>query len=311
MRLDVVIPTYNRQQSLSRTLESFERARIPEGLTVGVTVVDNNSTDETPRVVDERKARLPHLSYVYEKRQGRSFALNAGIEATSGDLVGFIDDDEELDEAWFETIYEMFTSQRLDFIGGPYIPKWEIQPPNWLPKKYCGVIGDIQCGDSILPFDENYPGILMGGNAVIKRAILDKVGLYMTSVSRKGKKLLAGEDEDMYVRLLAANAKGLYVPHLKIFHHIPAERLTKSYFRRWCFWRGVSSGVLDRDRRAEVAYLFGVPRYLYGAAVRGMLSNVASVLSRKHPSHRFTNELASWDLAGFFYGKHFYSPENV
>lgn len=311
MRLDVVIPTYNRQQSLSRTLYSFHRAGVPKGLIVGITVVDNNSSDDTRLVVERWREKLPGLSYVYENRQGRSFALNAGIDATSGDLIGFIDDDEEIEESWYETVYDAFTTRDVDFIGGPYIPKWEIEPPKWLPKKYCGVIGDIQAGDEIVPFDESYPGILMGGNAVLTRTILNRVGLYMTSVSRKGKKLLAGEDEDMYQRLLMAKAKGVYLPHLRIFHHIPAERLTKRYFRRWCFWRGVSSGVLDRERRAEATYLFGVPRYLYGAAARGMLSNVVNVFSRRDPSDRFSNELASWDLAGFFYGKHFYSPGEV
>ena len=311
MRLDVVIPTYNRHQSLSRTLKSLERARIPQNLIVGITAVDNNSTDDTRAVVEAWKNRLPQLSYVYEQRQGRSFALNAGIDATSGDLIGFIDDDEEIDAAWFETIQKTFTGCDVDFIGGPYVPRWEIDPPTWLPRKYCGVIGDIQSGNTIIAFDENYPGILMGGNAVIKRTILTKVGHYLTSVSRKGKTLLAGEDEDMYIRLLEAKAKGLYIPDLKIYHHIPAHRLTKQYFRRWCFWRGVSSGVLDRKRPADVAYLFGVPRYLYGAALRGMLSNVASVWRRTDASHRFCNELAGWDLAGFFYGKHFYFPGEV
>jgi glucosyl-dolichyl phosphate glucuronosyltransferase len=311
MRLDVVIPTYNRQQSLARTLGSLQKARVPNGLIVGITVVDNNSSDETRLVVERWSQELSGVSYVYENKQGRSFALNAGIQATSGDLIGFIDDDEEIEESWYESVYDAFSSRDVDFIGGPYIPNWEVEPPNWLPRKYCGVIGDIQAGDRIVPFDESYPGILMGGNAVLKREILNRVGLYMTSVSRKGKKLLAGEDEEMYQRLLKANAKGLYLPHLRIFHHIPAERLTKSYFRRWCFWRGVSSGVLDRQQPADVRYLFGVPRYLYGAAARGMLSNVVGVFSSTDASCRFTNELASWDLAGFFYGKHFYSPEEV
>jgi len=309
MRLDVVIPTYNRQASLSRSLASLERARMPSNLAVGITVVDNNSTDETRATVMSWKERLPQLTYVYEKRQGRSFALNAGIAATSGELVGFIDDDEEVDEFWFETVQQAFTNPDLAFIGGPYIPKWETEPPEWLPREYCGVIGDISAGDEIRPYDESYPGILMGGNAVLKRAVLKEVGDYLTSVSRKGKKLLAGEDEDMYQRLLAAKAKGLYIPALRIFHHVPVERLTKSYFRRWCFWRGVSCGVLDRHRPAKVNYLLGIPRYLYGNAARGMFRAVSSVLRRGDVSRRFSDELATWDLVGFMYGKFFYSPE--
>ena len=51
----------------------------------------------------------------------------------------------------------------------------------------------------------------------------------------------------MYHRLLARGARGRYVPDLVIYHHVPAARLTKRYFRRWCFWRGVSLGVMDRE----------------------------------------------------------------
>ena len=73
----------------------------------------------------------------------------------------------------------------------------------------------------------------------------------------------------------------------------------------------MSSAVLDRERPADVAYLLGVPRYLYGAAARGMLSNVIGMFSGGDAGYRFSNELASWDLAGFFYGKHFFSPGEI
>jgi hypothetical protein len=150
----------------------------------------------------------------------------------------------------------------------------------------------------------------MGGNAVLTREILSEVGLYNTRLGRTGTRLLAGEDDDMYRRLLAAGARGFYVPGLIIYHYIPPERLLKSYFRRWCFWRGTSAGLIDRERRMPVAYLGGIPRYLYRAAARGMYEAMAGLLARRRPessSRAFSGELAIWDSAGFFYGKHFYS----
>ena len=118
-------------------------------------------------------------------------------------------------------------------------------------------------------------------------------------------RLLAGEDEDMYRRLLASGARGLYLPDLVIHHYVPPERLTKRYFRRWCFWNGVSHGLIERERRTPVAYLLGVPRYLYGRAARGLLRMARGVFSNT-PAQSFSEELAVWDFAGFFYGKHFY-----
>jgi hypothetical protein len=172
---------------------------------------------------------------------------------------------------------------------------------------YVGVIGWIDGGDQVVAYDADYPGILMGGNAVLTRAILDRVGLYMTSLSRTGKRLLAGEDEDMYARLLATGARGVYLPDLVIYHYIPPERLTKQYFRRWCFWRGVSRGMLNKVQRSPEVHLLGVPRWLYGEAARSLARiGTRTVKRRREPAAHFSDELAVWDLAGFFYGKHLY-----
>lgn len=313
MHLEVIIPTYNRAELLPVCLKSLSVARIPAGMTIGVTVVDNNSTDDTPAVVESWSQRFPgRLSYIFEKQQGRSSALNAGITGSHGDLVGFIDDDEEIDPTWFETVFETFTKHDVDFIGGPYIPKWERDPPAWLPADHQGVIGLVDAGNKVIPYGESFPGILMGGNAVIRRAAVEKAGLYMTALGRRAGRLLAGEDEDMYRRLLATGAKGLYLPQLKIYHLIPASRLTKKYYRQWCFWRGVSCGVLDRTQPQNVTYLCGVPRYLYGDAGRGLLRwTTGHLRSGVDASKKFSSELAIWDLAGFFYGKHFYKAEST
>lgn len=308
MRLDVVIPTYNRSTLLKKTLRSLLDARVPPGLDVQITVVDNNSKDDTRETVlaQQSQASLP-IHYVFEKRQGRSPALNAGVAATSGTHVGFIDDDEEIDASWYEQVFSVFSENDLDFIGGPYIPRFESPVPEWLPREYNSVIGAVDGGDKRVPFDRNYPGILMGGNAVFTRETLEKVGPYSVSLGRSGNRLLSCEDEDMYERLLAAGARGMYVPELIIYHFVPTERLTKRYHRAWCFWQSVSSAVLDRIRPQPTAYVLGVPRYFYGRALRGMFRLVS--IWKPGPADRFSKELALWELAGFFYGKHFYRPE--
>lgn len=306
MRLDVVIATRNRRALLERALNSLRIAPVPPGLAVGVTVVDNASTDGTHRCVEDQ---APHwdgrLRYVHEPRLGKSHALNTGIAATGGELVGMIDDDEEIDRGWYARVHRAFQDEAVDFVGGPYHPRWGAEPPKWLPTGYRAVIGWIDGGDRVRVYGGDYPGMLMGGNAVIRRRILERVGPYSPALGPSRQRLLAGEDEDMYQRLLAAGAHGLYLPDLIVHHFIPPERLSKRYYRRWCFWRGVSQGLIDRERRRPVVYLGGAPRHMYGSAARGLIRLAGARLRRGgDPSDAFTRELALWDLAGFLYGKH-------
>lgn len=306
MKLDVIVPTYNRQELLQRTLDSLAAAEAPHGLEVQVTIVDNNSKDGTRQTVEGRMSEFEgRLHYVFEDRQGRSHALNAGIKSTTGSLIGMIDDDEEIDRGWYRCVFEAFAGGNVDFIGGPYMPRWGAERPSWLPTDYRAVIGWIDCGDEVLPYDKDFSGILMGGNAVLTRAIIEKVGLYSTALGRSGERLLSGEDQDMYERLLAVGGRGFYRPDLIIYHYIPPERLTKRYYRQWAFWRSVSMGVIDREKQAPVSYLGGIPRHLYGRAARAMLRKARGLL-KSDPAQSFSDELAVWDLAGFFYGKHFH-----
>jgi len=306
MLLDVVIPTYNRADLLARTLESLLAADRADAVDVRVTVVDNRSTDATRALVDSFASKFDgRLQYVYEAKPGRSHALNAGIAATSGDLVGMIDDDEEIDRRWFATIAAAFEDPSTDFIGGPYVPRWGAERPAWLGTGYKAAIGWVDGGPALRRYGPGFEGMLMGGNAVIRRALLERVGPYSPDLGRTSDgRLLSCEDEDMFERLIAAGGNGFYRPDLVIYHYVPPERLTKRYFRRWSFWRGVSQGVLDRRRRATVPYLLGVPRYMIGVAIRAALDSSQRIFRRTEPAQLFVNELAWWDLAGFFYGKH-------
>jgi glucosyl-dolichyl phosphate glucuronosyltransferase len=309
MRLDVIIPTHNRRALLEQTLESLVRAPVPDGLSVEVTVVDNDSTDGTVEVAHRWRERFGgRFRCLHERRGGKSHALNAGIAATTGDLVGMIDDDEQVDPEWFRCVREAFEDPTVDFIGGPYLPLWGGRQPDWLPEEYRGAVAWVEPRKRITAYGDGYPGILMGGNAVIRRTVLERVGPYAVNLGPTPRyRLMSCEDEEMYFRLLTVGARGVYRPDLVVHHYISPDRLTRHYFRRWCFWRGVSRGVLDRMRRAPVAYLAGVPRYLFGRTARALGRLLKAPFSRRRePGAVFADELTIWDLAGFVYGKHLY-----
>lgn len=308
LRLDVLVPTHNRAPLLDRCIRSLLNATPSARLDTHITVICNGCRDDSRDVIRRLQAAFPgQLSMIAERRQGKSKALNAGIAATTGDLVGMIDDDEEVDAAWIQIIGEAFQEPSLDFIGGPYVPVSPVPPPDWLPDDYLAVLGGADNGSVVRPYNKDFPGILKGGNAVIRRAMLERVGPYAEHLGPGASaRLFSCEDEDMYWRLLENGASGQYLPDLVIYHYISKSRLTQQYHRNWCFWRGVSRGLMDRHRPLPVPYLVGVPRFLWGRAAGAILRRAVGPRTRPE-RERFADELRMWDVAGYFYGKHIYT----
>ncbi len=303
MTLDVILCTFNRSALLRKAVESLFRAHKPPSLEIRLFVVDNNSSDDTAAVVRDLRseADLP-LQYLLERRQGSSFARNTGIAAGRGELVGMIDDDEEIDENWFTVVAREFQDAKVAYIGGCCLPRWQATAPDWLPPGYHAAIG-VSPFKPRAWFSSERVGMLSCGNSVIRRAVYDEVGGYSVFLGRTARGLLSEEDADLFRRMRARGLDGLYVPELAIYHHIPAERLTRAYHRRWAFWRSVSQGVLDRISPERVKYLLGVPRYRWGRALRGLFAWPGNLVSRNRKAQAFADELGIWDLLGFFHGR--------
>lgn len=305
MKVDVVIPTYNRSRLLGLALESLFRAPVPEGMELCLYVVDNNSPDDTAAVVQQKQGEAPvPIVYVPELHQGSSNARNAGIRAGTGEIIAFIDDDEEIDGEWFRIIAREFASPEILFIGGPYLPNWVSPAPPWLPSGYQAVIGAIPPKPRAA-LGAGFAGNLMGGNCALRRTVFERVGMYDPHLGRSNKGLLSDEDAEFFGRVREAGLKGMYVPDFAIHHYIAPERLTRSYYRRWAYWRAVSLGSQARVNPEPVPAFAGVPRYRIGRALRGVVDYPRQRWLKREPGVAFAAVLAVCELVGFVYGRHF------
>jgi len=89
MFVTIGICTFNRAESLRRTLNSLVAMRVPNGITWEVVVVNNNSTDYTDDLIDEYIGRLP-VRHEFEPRPGKSIAPNRAIDVAKGDFIIWI-----------------------------------------------------------------------------------------------------------------------------------------------------------------------------------------------------------------------------
>jgi glycosyltransferase involved in cell wall biosynthesis len=84
--ISVIIPAWNAAERLAETLASIAAQTLPAD---EVLVVDDGSTDSTAAVAKAAGARV-----LRQARQGPGAAMNAGIAATRGDLIAWLEDDD-------------------------------------------------------------------------------------------------------------------------------------------------------------------------------------------------------------------------
>lgn len=101
-RLSVVIPCLNEERSLGHQMDAL--ARQETDFSWEVVVVDNGSVDRTAEVARAFADRLPSLHIVHEPRRGRHHACNAGAVAARGELLVFVDGDDEVLPGFLQTI---------------------------------------------------------------------------------------------------------------------------------------------------------------------------------------------------------------
>lgn len=90
--LSVVIPSYNSAEWLPSTLSALDRALEVAGVSAQVVVVDDGSTDDSARVVEEAAARFSgEIELVSQSNRGRFLARWAGLEKARSDLVLLLD----------------------------------------------------------------------------------------------------------------------------------------------------------------------------------------------------------------------------
>ncbi len=92
MNVSVVIPTKNRAALVARTIDHIEAQTVSTD-EYEVIVIDNESTDDTRSVLEQKARIYPNLRIEVQEKPGAAATRNAGLRVAKGDLIVFIDDD--------------------------------------------------------------------------------------------------------------------------------------------------------------------------------------------------------------------------
>src|SRR5439155_13869254 len=119
--LSLVIPAYNEQENIPVLLERVGAALSQTGKEFEVLIVDDGSTDSTPKLLEEGMQKYPWLRVLrMAKNGGQSAAFEAGFKAARGEIIATIDADLQNDPEEIPRLlpmldgYDMITGWRRD-----------------------------------------------------------------------------------------------------------------------------------------------------------------------------------------------------
>lgn len=294
IRITVILCTYNRCQSLIKALESVAVSILPPSTEWEVLVVDNNSNDATKYEVEKFCARYPaRFRYLFEPQPGKSFALNAGIQAAQGNILAFMDDDVTVDPSWLQNLTTPLQDDRWAGTGGRIQPEQGFSPPDWMLLR-----GRYSLGPALAAvFDMgDEPSELVrppyGTNMAFRKSMFEKYGGFRTDIGPRPGSQVRGEDTEFGRRLLTAGERLRYVPSAVVYHVVPENRLHKEFFLNYWFAYGRTQ-VRERGGRPGK---WGIPRFVFSAAMLGI--QALRWTATLHPGERFFNKCQVWMAAG-------------
>jgi glucosyl-dolichyl phosphate glucuronosyltransferase len=298
MVVSVIISTYNRCKSLGTTIASV-LSQAPDAPSFEVIVVNNNSTDDTAVVIKSFAARETRVRYVFERRQGLSHGRNAGLAVARGEFILFTDDDVVVSATWVRDFYDAFLRYPdADFIGGKVLPTWEREPEAWLDATMSPLaLQDM--GTEPLKVTQENPRCLIGACLGIRQSAFDKAGLFDPTTQRVGDGVGSIEDSDWELKVWRQGGWGVYVPDIVCTTEVPAQRMAKSYHRKWHLGHGKFHALSRRPEfEGSGLRVADVPGFVYRQVFQSGYGYITCLL-RGQAKEAFLHQTAVFFYVGF------------
>jgi peptidoglycan/xylan/chitin deacetylase (PgdA/CDA1 family)/GT2 family glycosyltransferase len=216
LTVSVIVPAYNEEKVISKTLASLGRLTYP----VEVIVVDDGSTDTTVACATQYPVRV-----IQQPQTGKAAALNRGLAAATGDLIAIVDADSVLDPAFFDHVVGHFTDPAVVGVAG-----------NVKVGNRQRLLARLQALEYIIGLNLdrrsqsqlNVIPVIPGAAGVFRRAAVLAAGGYPADT--------LVEDADLTLRLLSGRGRVVFEPRAVAYTEAPETvRDVLRQRRRWSY----------------------------------------------------------------------------
>ncbi len=216
-KVSVIIPTYNRADLLPRAISSVLNQTFKN---FELLIIDDGSTDDTKKVVDQFIEKDARIAYIWQKNSGGpANPRNVGVEKAAGEFIAFLDSDDEWLAEKLEKqllVFEKTNFANVGFVGCnatiiETVGKDKIKKTEYKIKYSGKVFNTILAGNFIWSCT----------NILIKKEALIQTGAFDT-------KLKYLDDWDMWIRV-SKNYEFDFVDYPLFNYYIHRTNITKNF----------------------------------------------------------------------------------
>ena len=164
-KIDIIMPTFNGRRSIQKAIECV----IYQTYQNWNLIVVNDGGEDIEDIIDDFSDS--RIKYICSDHKGKSHALNVGINCSSGEFIGYLDDDDILYPLHLEVLIKAAIDQGCDFIFNDWYEVCRDEFGREI-KRYFEFRNDVSPSMLILKNYINHKCILH------RRCLLNKVGLY-------------------------------------------------------------------------------------------------------------------------------------
>ncbi len=173
MRLSILIPAYNEERTVGVLLDRVHSVSLPGDLEREVIVVDDASTDDTGRALEQARLRHPGVTIIrHPLNRGKGAALRSAMAAATGDIVIIQDADLELDPGEYPALLAPILEGTADVVYGSRFPDGHAAPAltlSYLANRFLTALTNAVSGLQITDMETCYK--------VFRREVLERIRL--------------------------------------------------------------------------------------------------------------------------------------
>lgn len=287
-RISVCICTFKRPKLLSRLLNSLAGQVRDPGFYFEVVVVDNDKDGSAEETVRNFRLRTEVKTiYDSEPEQNISLARNRAIRNARGNLIAFIDDDENPANDWLIQLYQHLNRYKADGVLGPVLPEFPPSAPGWLRQGDFFDRRRLATGSIISLRDTRT------GNVLFRRTLFRDGELWFDpAYGRTG-----GEDGDFFRRQSRLGRVFVWCDKAVVHETVLPGRWRLSFHLKKSLRIGTLTGELVR--RGELPSTWLLTRNLLSLGMSALLAPLMLV-TKKHVRARIFAKIAY--CVGFLLG---------